>query len=480
MPHKPLVFVKCFSKLLVSLLALYLTIGASPLEAVYAQSGWSDPYSLYHSDYLAAHPIVVADVYDNIHVMWIESDANNAIIPAVFHTRLVNSNWSTPVSVLVSPGGGPISGFNAVADRNGSLHAIWHGSNQALYYSSAQAAKAGDPRGWTQPVVIGSTFTFPGITTDPSNGIFVAYPGDSTDGVYIVSSNDGGYTWDAPRLAVRSSTPDSGVNYVNIVADKDGILHVAWSEFKLPDGWPPIGVFVSNSTDHGLSWSSPLKLAGDGYDQVKLAVNQVGEVYAFWNGMIGVGGRYISASLDRGQSWSEPYAVVPPGIGGTSGYPHVVFDSLNIGHMITSVDWQGGIQYLQQDSASWFPGIEISSAIDYASYAIGSLELPWLCITQGNMLHVVYEAGMEEIFYQHMLLSTPIIQPSPLVPIPTIDRVPMPENTPLAVVEDAAYPGFSEKGMVAGSISQPLNLAALCVLGLILSVYLAKKWRQTK
>lgn len=462
------------------LFMLFFLIGVFLSPPAFAQSGQSDPYSLYKSDFSVANPIIVADVHGGLHVFWIENDLNEAIIPAVFHAALVDSEWSTPVSILVSPAGGTIVGFNAVADRHGGIHAIWYGPNHTLYYSSVDASKASDPRSWSVPVVIASSFTFPGITTDTSGKIYVVYPEQSADAIYIISSIDGGHFWDVPSLVSRSSAPNGGINYTNVVVDLDGNLHVAWSEFKLPNGWPPLGVFVASSTDNGLTWSSPVQLAGEGYDQVNLAVNQIGEVYAFWNGMIGVGGRYISTSLDRGQTWSEPYEVIPQGIGGTSGYPHVVFDSLNKGHMITSLDWQGGIQYLRQDSIAWTAGSEISSKIDYTSYSILSLEMPWLCITQGNILHIVYEAGMEEIFYQQIILEAPTIQPRPFIPAPTVSIDVLPDKTSSPLVDDLPYPNIDDEGMVGSSISQPINLAALCVLGLIFSVYLGKKLRQSR
>jgi len=462
------------------MLVVCVTVGLSLLQPAYAQSVWSDPYPLYQSDYLVIHPIIVADVTGTLHVFWIENDIANAIIPAVFHTVMVDSKWSTPVSIILSTSGDPITGFRVIADRNGSIHAIWHGSNHNLFYSSVEAAKAGDPRSWTTPVILGTTFTYPGITTDKNNAIIVAYPADAADGIYVIASRDSGHTWDVPLLVARASVPDSGVDYTSIVVDTEGNLHVAWSEFRLPDGWPPTGVFVTSSKDNGLSWTSPVQLAGEGYDQINLAVNQNGVVYAFWNGMIGLGGRYISTSLDRGQTWSEPVSVVPLGIGGTSGYPHVVFDSLDRGHLITSLDWHGGIQYIQQDSYAWTPGVEISSSIDYRSYAYTSLEFPWLCITQGNILHVVYEAGLEDIFYQQAILDAPTTQSVPFIPVSTADIEPLSEHTPLSPMDANSYPDINDEGMVTSSISQPLNLAALCVLGLIMSAYLAKKWRQLR
>lgn len=450
------------------------------LQPAYAQAGWSDPYSLYQSDYSVTHPIAVSDVNGIIHVFWTESDANDAIIPTVFHTDLKALHWSTPVSILVSPGGGSIIGFTAVADREGGIHAIWQTADHSLYYASVEAAKAGDPNSWTAPLMLGTSFAFPGITADMSTGIYVAYPSDSTDAVNILASKDNGHTWDAPLLVARSSAPHAGIDYSNVIVGPEGNLYVAWSEFRLPDGWPPIGVFFASSTDNGLSWSSPVQLAGEGYDLINLAVNQNGEVFALWNGMISVGGRFISISDDRGQTWGEPIAVVAAGLGGTSGYPHLVFDSLNTGHMITALDWQGGIQYLKQDQDSWTTGLEISSSIDYASYAIPSLEFPWLCITQGNMLHVVYEAGMQEIFYQQMLLDTPSIQSPPIIPNPTPGFESITVITPSPVMDVVSYPEFDDEGMVMSSISQPINLAALCVLGLIVSVYLVKRWRYSR
>jgi hypothetical protein len=445
-----------------------------------AQSGWSDPYLLYQSNYLVVDPIAVTDVFGTVHVFWTESDVNDALIPAVFHTALIDSEWSTPVSILVSPAGGVISGFKVVADHNAKIHAIWQGANNSLYYSSVDCVTASDSISWTTPIVLGSSFTFPGITTDMEHGVFVVYPDESTASLYMITSSDGGNTWGVPRFISSSNLSDVGVNYTNVVVDADGTFYVAWSEFEIPAGWPPVGVFVSSSIDDGLTWRTPVQLAGEGSDQINLAVDQDGEAFAFWNGMIGVGGRYISKSIDRGQTWSEPLAVVPPGLGGTSGYPHVVFDSLKNGHMITTLDWQGGIQYLQQNGLSWSTGLGISSAIDYASYAISSLELPWLCITHGNLLHVVYEVGFKDIYYQQYTIDAPTIPTSAYATPPAENIETLTEKTPSSLVADITHTDVNQDGMVASSISQPINLAVFCVLGLILFVYLSKKWRQSR
>jgi hypothetical protein len=87
-------------------------------------------------------------------------------------------------------------------------------------------------------------------------------------GLAVVRSDDGGRTWQAPVLAVRNTTDDSGcrfADYSSIAVDRrTATVHVAWQALEYAAGdctsLQRIALYTARSHDGGRTWSEPLEL----------------------------------------------------------------------------------------------------------------------------------------------------------------------------------------------------------------------------
>jgi len=145
-----------------------------------------------------------------------------------------------------------------------------------------------------------------------------SYIPDMDGSLKVISSSDGGESFtDAIKVAnhFEDRNRSTKATLPNIAVDpgsqnfKDR-LYVAWHDSgpELEEG------FVSYSSDHGKTWSSPLRIGSRENDvfQTTLAVNKQGVVGLIW--YEGVPGAYgyavrFAASTDGGQSWLTPVAV---------------------------------------------------------------------------------------------------------------------------------------------------------------------------
>ncbi len=435
-------------------LALFVIVALWTPGRVTAQSpggDWSAPFKIFYTDQSAGEPIIVVDAYDVVHIFWTEypyASQPGGQIPGgpgsgaavIYHTSNEGGRWSAPRDIILSPGNSSARYPEVAADPYGRLHLIWLGPSNTLYYSSVDAASASSLRAWSLPKVLDEAMNHPGITSDAQGNIHVVYPGVGNSGVYYRGSADGGNTWSAAVNVASPSRENAAEDYTQLAVDSAGTIHVVWTEFQLPNAWPPLGVFYVHSTDRGMTWSPPYRLAGEGYDQATIKASRDGIVHIIWNGMVGIGGRYYAQSKDSGKIWSKPLAVILPGNSGTTGYPDFTFDSGGVIHAVTTasgtLDKFEALQYINNQSGVWSSPQKISG--DLKGKRTQSVELSRIAISEGNRLSVVFEVGYQEIYYVSHLTASPVSKSEPmptkvissLVPPVTTTALPLRSPTP--------------------------------------------------
>ncbi len=129
------------------------------------------------------------------------------------------------------------------------------------------------------------------------------------DDIKVVTSHDGGLTFDAPVTITSTTTPYSKGNF----AAEGGTVAVAWG---VP-GPAPVGgerILVSSSVDGGDTFGSPVDVtqpyALDNYGNVALSGVAVSgnNVYAVWGGILSAGGgthTILRVSTDSGATFGE-------------------------------------------------------------------------------------------------------------------------------------------------------------------------------
>lgn len=405
---------------IIYLICLGYTLFGASAKAQDQTTTWSAPVQVFEAEGEDIHePVVVVDRTGVAHVLWRVGHE------MLYHARLDQTGWSTPVDVVA---GANVA--SAVVDERGVLHVIWVGPNHTLMYATALAAEAHSARAWSFPTVLEAAFQRPQIAVGNDDDLHIAFASAGAEAVKHMFSQDGGATWSSSSLVAQSSQPEAGVGDTRLAVGTDGALHVVWTEYRLPEGWPPLGVYYSRSTDGGLTWAPPMAIAGEGYDQITVAVAGDDEVHVAWNGMAGVRGRYHRWSNDGGETWSGINVVSDRG--GTEGFPNLVVDSAGTVHMLTTFDHCA--QYSRWDDGRWTQPVCISGPEAMASNYI---EEAAMALGEGNRLHAVFWDGRQRLWYTTRQVEAPAVAPQPW-PQPSVDE--MVAATPSPSPEPTAQP----------------------------------------
>lgn len=365
---------------------------------------WSRPVVIYETaEGGIRSPVLVADKTGRTHAFWWVIESSSADpdqeMQAIYYARESDGEWSTPVDILVSNG----ARFpTAAIDPSGSLHVLWQGSLNQYFTSRASVEVALSARAWSPPVALGSGNIRGQITADNLGSLHVVYPGPGSEGVYYQVSSDRGEIWSSASNVSSTRSQDASADWARASVGVDGNVHVVWTEFRLPNGWPPTGVYYSRSDDGGATWTNPEEIAGEGYDQISIAIAGDETVHVVWNGMAGIDGRYHRLSTDGGRTWSEIAMITARGA--TSGPPQIAVDSSETLHLLTSFD--GCAQYAswQPEKMEWTQLQCISGADAMAS---GWIEEPALTVVGGNRVHAMFWDNQERLWHTALTTSAP-------------------------------------------------------------------------
>lgn len=170
-------------------------------------------------------PSIVADTREsspfvgNLYVGWIEFQVDRTVM---FFTRSVDDGltWERPRIISTASGlprddNGALVAFRGTVARDGTLYATW---------------------------------------TDGK-------------GIVLTVSHDGGKTFSTPRRVIETAPPafnianyTRGNGFPNVAVDpSSGRLYLSWGDYRNGD----IDIFVAASSNHGKTWSSPVRVNDD-------------------------------------------------------------------------------------------------------------------------------------------------------------------------------------------------------------------------
>jgi hypothetical protein len=184
-------------------------------------------------------------------------------------------------------------------------------------------------RTWSMPVTVndGTEFgahNFHALTTAPDGVLLATWldAREGTSGVWMSRSTDGGLTWSANRPIY--SDPTCPCCRTSVAVDADGAIYVAWRAILPGD---IRDVVVTRSTDGGATWSEPVRTREDGWIYPgcphagpSLKVDAGGAIHVgWWTGKKGEAGVYYARSEDGGRT----FAAQPVQIGERARPAHV-------------------------------------------------------------------------------------------------------------------------------------------------------------
>lgn len=440
-----------------------LLVGMSTSTRTRASSGWSTPRVIFEGPGNVAGQDLAVDAYGRIHAIWLAQDYSGLATTksVVYYQRLDTAGAE---QLEISTERSSMAGPTVAIASNDEIFVNVSG-NLAMH---AEAQNAHLLRSWTR---------VPGDTDSLFNGQVVAGRFGSSDIWIAYADRSGGFiilqrwnseiaAWDPPITAAQTESQNVAADFVRVAIGRDSAIHLTWGEFRLPSGWPPTGVYYVRSNDEGKTWTRRQDIALGPYDQPNLAIGPSNEIALAWNGMVGVGGRYVRFSRDGGETWAQTTAFVPPGKGGTEGAPAIVFDSRGVLHILTTYDncaW-----YLAWANGTMSESECISSASNVPK---GRNEVPSMTIGQGNRLHALFSADVTNLYYTMLDIDAPVVTilPTPTprmaMTMPSLASSASRDLTPTpAPAVDATSPSMLA---TPSELMLPSVLAALTLVGIV-------------
>ena len=477
-------------------IALLLMTWKAPLVAASAafQAGsWSDPVLVAQN---ASAPVIVSDSSGTLHVFYVEGKRDEEIGPegqAIMYTHSAGGkSWSYPIDILVSPTNTPIIVNAVIIDRSGYLHLLWS-DYDALYHSTVNVTEGFDAHAWRTETLLLGDIPVADMKQDKAGGLHVIARSDPFTVDYL-RSDDEGQTWSRPMRIESVVNPDTfAIGGVKLAVDDPEMIHMTWFYNAAEVNWNFWSVWYTRSLDGGKSWERKVVIAEPIFGASDVALDGQGNVHLVYGRNIGYpDGRWHQWSADAGETWSEARPLFPtlePASGDTGGYGFAT-DSAGVLHMVNSFGGAGGeaaAYYLEWQGEGWSSPQLLMKQHAHFSRIISTL---------GNQLTFVAMDGYEfELWTQSTVVDAPAFEP---IAVPQ-ELAKSSASLETGVAEAADTVEYSATITEVAQVSVPAALdsqepggsrnnfvpllfgliAALLLIGFVISVQLIKKARHT-
>lgn len=280
-------------------------------------SAWTPPSTLTSVDQEVSSLSSISDENNNIHVFWVQSPfsaADNGV--ASIHYSRWNGRWSEPRGIISGLTRTPTN-LSVATDNQGRILLSWvDGDMGDLYFSWANADRASIATEWARPELVGTGSQLgssPDILADDSGKIIIAYsiPLNEDRGIYIVQTEDLGRIWSRPVNVINAVGENwDSTDHPLLSLTGDGTLHILFNRYSLREDGESEGLYYSQSTNGGLSWSQPRVVTENFVRWSQIVSLNDQPLHIVWQEKLGTGLVTLhQVSRDGGVSWENPVSV---------------------------------------------------------------------------------------------------------------------------------------------------------------------------
>lgn len=454
-----------------------------------AQSSWDQPVVLSKGAGDAGLPSLAIDQQNRFHVVWSQLPAPGYPGATLAYIRSNGAAWTDVANIIRVPVG-TVDTANLLVDPDEVLHVIWSGGatgqvqyNQAFMRDALVASDWGEPRPMPARQPVGDS---PNIALGMSGKLYVLYtiPFNEDRGLYFVVSSDLGQTWSSPVRVFDAAAAGWGViHQAELLVDRQEHLHVAFARAAVPDQESPQGIYYSQSTDGGATWTGPIAVRSDTDSRPKLVSAGDNVLHLVWAHATSNGFELIHEwSPDSGQTWSPPNRI--PGLGVVAPEVGLAADSTGSVYL-TGVELtreaSAGIFFLRWNGQVWTDREGVRLGYDFND-AMGAR----MAILPSGQLGVFYRArvpdgtgGTKYVvgYVGRRLAGQPEFTPAPtFTPRPSATALPTP--TPAPTLTPISLPSAGSSPVGSAGVDEVLVQIGIvvAVMVLISAVAIIRLW----
>ncbi len=252
----------------------------------------------------------MADNVGNVHAIWVQSPERRGAGRSIEYARWNGSQW-TPPAILNSQDGSPIQ-LSITTNHSDRLFLTWvDGYNGDLVFSWANLERANLSSEWenlTGLPVLSRLVNESDVIVDGSGRIISVYsiPVNEERGVYITQSTDSGNSW-SPPVKIFDAVLENWerVEQPRISIGKDGTIHLIFTRSTVRDG-QSMGLYYSRSEDGGATWSNVQALSEEEILWSDIVYYADQTIHVAWQEYDGLVYANVSqVSTDNGVTWGK-------------------------------------------------------------------------------------------------------------------------------------------------------------------------------
>jgi hypothetical protein len=285
-----------------------------PLDQWFGSTeSWSFPFALLDETNAKVGSLTQVSDDEALHTVWSESTlpGPGGVSHSLSYARWDGDRWAVTRGLLWGLNGKPLDLSMAIS-QEGNLFVTWvNESTGSVIYSLVDASRAGFPADWADPKSLPSPSTInsaPDILVDGSGLIVVVYavPFNEERGIYMVKSSDRGGTWSAPVKVFDGVAGGWDITQQpKVSVSGDGSLHVIFVNSN--QSQTENILYYVRSIDGGTTWSEPELVSEKPITWLDTITYGDQTVHRFWQENYNdIVSSFDQVSNDGGLTWSTP------------------------------------------------------------------------------------------------------------------------------------------------------------------------------